>query len=180
MEIDEGCWITRCKNQPVCYLVKGVCAFGNLSALPLSCAVAVWHLENIGKTGHAPIAWQAKQKTHTFIFITGSVSGMIGKFNLWQKQEYNCSGSFPSRDVQGFGSGDWSINYLFQWIINQLFVMADNHLFVTADNQSNFLLRRIINQLLRRRLINYKGWHFSDWRPRDLFYLQMIDFWPRP
>ena len=77
----------------------------------------------------------------------------MGKFNIWAKQEYNCSGSFPPRDVQGFCSGDWSINYL---------------------------LRQIINQLLRRRLINYKGWHFSDWLPRDLFYLQMIDFWPRP
>ena len=52
----------------MCYLAKGVCAFGNLSALPLSCAVAVWHLENIGKTGHAPIAWQAKQKTHLHIY----------------------------------------------------------------------------------------------------------------
>ena len=69
----------------------------------------------------------------------------MGKSNIWPKQEYNCSGSFPPRDVQGF-----------------------------------CLTRRIINQLLRRRLINYKGWHFSDWRPRDLFYLQMIDFWPRP
>ena len=108
----------------LCYKLKLACCLENGECVPLEtcvlslllCAFAVWHLENIGKTGHAPMP--DKQNTKYISYSSSSIKVRIIKKSIsWrgkcQKRKYNCSGSFPFPDFKVFVKSvvGWSINY---------------------------------------------------------------------
>ena len=108
----------------LCYKLKLACCLENGECVPLEtcvlslllCAFAVWHLENIGKTGHAPMP--DKQNTKYISYSSSSIKVRIIKKSIsWrgkcQKRKYNCSGSFPFPDFKVFvkSVAGGSINY---------------------------------------------------------------------